>query len=169
MKKALSLLGTSLLVAGALTVVPSSAQSQVTIDAIAEVAQQLTVNAGSDLDFGLVIPTFTKTVAVTDATAGTFDLSGGIGAEVQMDFTLPANLDNGGLLLPIGTWTGVHNAVNDPVAGATPFDPTAQAITNLSGAGLLYIFLGATVDATLQSNPGIYTGIISLTAAYTGN
>jgi len=59
--------------------------------------------------------------------------------------------------------------VNDPVAGATPFDPTVQEITNLSGAGLLYIFLGATVDATSQNNPGIYTGLITLTAAYTGN
>ena len=140
------------------------------ITARATIAAALTVTAGAALDFQTVIPTFTKTVAVSDVTAGTFTLSGGADAEVSLTFTLlPANLAGPGGNLPI-TYTGVHNTANDPVAGATAFTPSAGvAGTNLSGSGQLYVFLGGTVDAALQSVAGLYTGTVELSAAYTGN
>jgi len=148
---------------------PKAAEAQASITATATVATALTVTAGNDLDFQLVIPGFTKSVAVTDATAGTFSMSGGAGAEVLMSFTsLPANLTFGANNLPI-TYTGVFNQVNDPSAGATGFTPSAGATTNLSGIGELYVFLGGQVDATTQFNAGTYTGTVTLTAAYTGN
>ena len=158
--------------AAVLALVPHQADAQASITATATVATALTVNAGNDLDFQLVIPGFTKTVLVTDATAGTFDLTGGAGAEVALTFTaLPATLDDGsGNVLPI-TYAGVHNTVNDPVAGATGFAPTAGAgpTTNLAGSGELFVFLGGVVDAGASPPTGTYTGMVTLDAAYTGN
>jgi hypothetical protein len=149
---------------------PSAAKAQASITATATVASALTLTPGNDLDFQLVIPGFTKTVAVTDATAGTFSITGGAGAEVNFSFSTLDNplTDGGGNNLPI-TYTGVHNTVNNAGAGATAFTPSAGATTNLSGLGELYIFLGGTVDATLSPPNGTYTGTVTLTAAYTGN
>ena len=149
---------------------PNQAHAQASITATATVSTALTVTAGNDLDFQLVIPGFMKTVAVSDATAGTFSMIGGAGAEVAMSFTsLPANLNDGsGNLLPIA-YTGVHNTVADPVAGATAFTPSSGATTNLSGLGELYWYVGGTVDATAQFISSTYTGTVTMTAAYTGN
>ena len=126
--------------AAVLAFAPQRADAQGSITATAMVATALTVTGGNDLDFQTVVPGFTKTVAPADATAGTFWLAGGAGAEVALTFTaLPANLDDGlGNLLPI-TYTGVHNSVNDPVVSATGFTPSAGATTNLSGIGELYV------------------------------
>ena len=148
---------------------PSAAKAQASITATATVASALTLTAGNDLDFQLVIPGFTKIVAVTGATAGTFSITGGAGAEVNFSFTsLPDPLTFGANNLPI-TYAGVHNTVNDPGAGATAFTPSAGATTNLSGTGELYIFMGGTVDATASPLNGTYTGTVTLTAAYTGS
>ena len=153
----------------ALISIPASLEGQASITATADVAPALAVNAGNDLDFGQVIPGFMKTVDVADATAGTFDLAGGAGAEVTISFSsLPTDLSSGPNLLPI-TYAGVHNTANDPVAGATSFTPSAGATTPLSGAGELYVFLGGTVDATGSPPAGTYTGTVTLTGAYTGN
>lgn len=162
--------GTALTAIAMLAIMPTSAQAQ-SITATANVATALTVTAGNDLDFGLVIPGFTKTIAVSDATAGTFSVSGGAAAEVNFSFSsLPATLDDGsGNVLPISSYSGVHNTANDPVAGATTFTPSSGATTNLSGTGLLYIFVGGVADATGSPPNGTYTGTITLTAAYTGN
>lgn len=170
MKRMLTTVALAVLATGALETIPASAKAQASITATATVATALTVTAGNDLDFQLVIPGFTKTVAVSDATAGSFVLAGGAGAEVALSFTsLPANLNDGlGNLLPI-TYAAVHNTANDPVAGATVFAPAGGATTNLSGLGALYVFLGGTVNATAQFTPGTYTGTVTLTAAYTGN
>lgn len=149
---------------------PAAASAQASITATATVATALNVAAGNDLDFQLVVPGFTKTVTVADATAGTFTLTGGAGTEVALSFSsLPANLDDGsGNLLPI-TYSAVHNTANDPVSGATAFVPASGATTNLSGIGELYVFLGGVVDATSQFTAGTYIGTVTLTAAYTGN
>ncbi len=150
---------------------PSDADAQASITATANVAAALTVTAGQDLDFAMVIPGFTKTIAVNDPTAGTFSMSGGAGAEVNFSFSsLPANLQDALLNnLPITSYSGVHNTVNDPVAGAVLFTPSAGATTNLSGTGELYLFIGGVADATGPTPNGTYTGTITLTAAYTGN
>jgi len=157
------------LAAAVFAVAPKSADAQASITATAEVAGALTVTAGNDLDFQIVVPGFTKAVAVSDATAGTFSLSGGAGSEVALSFTsLPANLSDGTNNLPI-TYAGVHNTTADPSAGATAFTPSAGATTNLSGLGELFIYLGGTVDATGSPPAGTYTGTVTLSAAYTGN
>ncbi len=146
---------------------PTAVTAQ-TIQATATVDLSLTLTPGADLDFQLVIPGFTKQVLETDATAGTFQIAGGNGLEVAISFsTLDNPLTFGLNNLPI-TYTGVFNTVNDAATG-TGFDPTVGATTFLSGSGDLYIFLGGTVDATASPPAGVYTGNVTLTAAYTGN
>jgi hypothetical protein len=146
---------------------PTAARAQ-TIQATATVDLALTLTPGTDLDFQLVIPGFTKTVLETDATAGTFQIAGGNGLEVAFSFsTLDNPLTFGANNLPI-SYTGVHNTANDAATG-TIFDPTLGATTLLSGTGDLYIFLGGTVDALAAPPSGTYTGNVTLTAAYTGN
>jgi len=160
------------LIAVVLAAAPRQADAQsASITATATVLTALTVNAGNDLDFGLVPPGFTKDVLVDDAGAGTFDMSGSAGAEVVLTFTsLPTDLDDGGgNLLPI-TYVGVHNTANDPVTGATAFVPGVGATTTLSaGLGELFVFLGGQVDATASPPNGTYTGTVTLNVAYTGN
>lgn len=158
--------------AAVLAVAPRQADAQASITATATIGGALTVSAGSDLDFGLVIPGFTKTVAVSDGTAGTFSLTGTAGAEVTLTFTaLPTDLVEvlvGAELLPI-TYTSVHNTSADPVAGATGFAPGAGATTRLSATGELYVYLGGTVDGVTQQTAGTYDETVTLSAAYTGS
>ena len=159
----------SALAIASVAMTPSNAQAQASITATANVAVALTLIAGNDLDFGLVIPGFSKVIGVADATAGTFSIGGGAGAEVNFSFSsLPANLTFGANNLPT-TYTGVHNVANDPVAGAVGFTPSAGATTNLSGTGQLFIFVGGTANAAASPPNGTYTGTVTLTAAYTGN
>lgn len=148
---------------------PAAAKAQASITATANVASALGLSGDNDLDFQLVIPGFTKTVLVTDGSAGAFSITGGAGAEVQFSFTaLPANLTFGANNLPI-TYAAVYNTANDPATG-TGFAPVAAgATTFLSPLGELFIFLGGQVDATASPPNGTYTGTVTLTAAYTGN
>ena len=161
----------ALAVTVALATAPAAASAQASITATANVATALTVAAGNNLDFGMVIPGFSKAIAVSDATAGTFSMVGGAGAEVLFSFSsLPANLTDGlGNNLPISSYTGVHNTVSDPVAGAVTFTPSVGATVNLSGTGGLFVFIGGTADAAASPPNGTYTGTVTLTAAYTGN
>lgn len=160
----------NLLLISALALVPTGLNAQASISATATVATALVLAAGNNLDFATVIPGFSKTVAVSDAAAGTFSMAGGAGAEINFSFSsLPANLSDGsGNLLPI-VYTGAHNTVNDPTTGASAYTPSAGATANLSGIGEFYVFIGGTVNATASPPNGIYTGTITMTAAYTGN
>ncbi len=170
MKQFTAFLGAAVAVAIGLSLAPARVSAQASITATAVVEPALTVNAGNDLEFGSVLPGFMKTIAVSDATAGTFDLAGAAGAEVNFTFSaLPSDLTFGANNLPI-TYTGVHNTVNDPITGATSFTPSAGDTTPLHGTtGELYVFLGGTVDATGSPPAGTYTGTVTLTGAYTGN
>lgn len=144
------------------------------INANANVLQPLTVAAQNDLDFGNVFPGVNKTVAITDAAvSGRWQMTGAGGAEVDLSFTLPANLsDGGGNNLPIVFAAGDagHNTANDP-STATTFDPGAGATANLTAGppGQLWVWVGGTVQPAVNQPAGLYTGTVTLTVNYTGN
>ena len=50
-------------------------------------------------------PGVNKTIAITDAGAGTFTVTKAATSGVTLSFTLPTNLASGTDLLPIGSWT----------------------------------------------------------------
>ena len=143
----------------------ASAQSA-NINATATVYQALTVTGARALDFGSVFPGVAKSIVVSDATSGRFDLSGQASANVNVSFTLPTNLTNGANNLPIGTWTGCTNGTNT-TTGCTSFTPSAGATASaFSGAGALFVWVGGTVSPAANQAAGAYTGIVTLTAAY---
>ncbi|HEY7683880.1 MAG TPA: DUF4402 domain-containing protein [Gemmatimonadales bacterium] len=155
-----------------LSLAASTARAQsANINATATVYQAMTVTGARTLDFGNVFPGVNKAVAVTDATSGRFDLVGQAAANVNLTFTLPANLTSAGNNLPVGTWTGCWNpTANNSASGCTAFTPSgsasAVAFGGSSGTSNMWVFVGATVSPGAAQVAGTYTGTVTLTAAY---
>ena len=144
----------------------ASAQSA-NINVTANVIQAISVTGFRALDFGNVFPGVNKTIAPSAATSGRFDATGQAAANVNMTFTLPANLVSGGNNLPIGTWTGCWDTDNNPAAGCTNFTPSAAAsATTFSAGGALFVFIGGTVSPAANQAAGAYTATATLTLAY---
>ena len=135
------------------------------ITATATVQAPINVTAVSNLDFQSVFPGVAKTVLVTDATAGRWDVAGAASTPVSLNFTLPGNLSSGANLMPIGTWTGNHNTTAAPTGtGFTPSGtPTAAT---LSATGALFVYIGATVSPLANQAAGVYTAAVTLTVLY---
>lgn len=147
--------------------VSANAQSQTgSVTASANVQQPINVIGAVNLAFGNVFPGVNKTIAVTDAGAGRFDVTGQGSAPVLISFVLPANLVSGSDNLPIGTWTGHHNTSNSP-SGGTNFTPSA-ATTNsaFSAGGQLFVFVGASVSPATNQPAGGYLGTVQMTVTY---
>ncbi|HXE58367.1 MAG TPA: DUF4402 domain-containing protein [Gemmatimonadales bacterium] len=142
------------------------AQNSASITATANVLTPLTVVGAQNLSFGNVFPGLNKTVAVTDAGAGRFDVAGQANANVSLSFVLPSNLSDGsGNLLPIGSWTGEHNTTG--TATGANFTPSAGATnTTLSGTGNLYVFIGGQVTPAVNQPAGLYSGSVQMTVVY---
>lgn len=135
------------------------------ITATATVQAPINVTAVSNLDFQNVFPGVAKTVLVTDATAGRWDVAGAPNAPVSLNFTLPTNLVSGGNLMPIGTWTGNHNTTAAPTGtGFTPAGTPSAA--TLSATGALFVYIGATVSPLSNQLAGVYTAAVTLTVLY---
>jgi hypothetical protein len=135
------------------------------INATATVQTPINVAAAANLDFQTVLPGVAKSVAVTDPTAGRWDVTGQASAPVSLNFTLPSNLASGGNLMPIGSYTGNHNTTASPTGTSfTPSGtPTAAA---LSAGGELFVYIGATVSPTTNQAAGVYTAAVTLTVLY---
>ena len=145
---------------------PASAQSA-NINVTANVFQAITFTGTAPLDFGNVFPGVDKTIAPNAGTSGRFSATGQATANVNMTFTLPANLVNGGgATLTIGSWAGCFDGDSDP-AGCTSFVPSGSAsAAAFDAAGELFVFIGATVSPTAGQAAGAYTAIATLTLAY---
>lgn len=151
----------------ALTLLATTAGAQ-SINVSADVTAQLTVSGANNLSFGAVLPGFPRTVPTSSSSAGKFSLSGAVNANVSITLALPADLRSGANILAIDNWDGCRN-IADAFAGCTAFTPSGAAFTTpLGPTGVLVVFLGARVVPTAIQPAGLYTGSISMTAAYTG-
>jgi hypothetical protein len=146
---------------------PVQGQTQTaTILATATVMQPINVVGAVNLAFGSVFPGIASTVAVNAAGAGRFDVTGQASAPVFVSFVLPTNLISGANTLPIGTWTGHLNTVNNPTTGSN-FTPSAgSTAATVSGIGQLFVFVGATVTPAVNQAAGVYNGTIQITVTY---
>ncbi len=146
---------------------PCLAQTQsANILATATVMQPINVAGATNLAFGSVFPGLARTIAVNAAGAGRFDVTGQASAPVFVSFVLPANLTSGANTLPIGSWTGHRNTVNNPTTG-TSFTPSAATTAaTFSGTGQLFVFVGATVTPATSQTAGVYNGTIQMTVTY---
>jgi hypothetical protein len=146
----------------------SAQTNSATINATAVVLSPITVTGAVPLDFGNVTPGVAKTIAVTQAGAGRFNVTNQANSNLSLTFVLPINLTSGANNLPIGTWTGHHNFVNSPSTG-TNFTPSAAATNipaNVANVGNLYVFVGGTVTPAAAQAAGTYTGTVGMTVVY---
>ncbi|MEO8294021.1 MAG: DUF4402 domain-containing protein [Gemmatimonadota bacterium] len=148
-------------------VASAEAQTQTaSILATATVQQPINVVGAVNLAFGNVFPGVPKTMAVAVAGAGRFDVTGQASSPVLITFVLPTNLTSGANNLPIGTWTGHRNTVNNPTTG-TNFTPSAGTTNaTFSAGGLLFVFVGATVTPATNQAAGAYSGSVTMTVTY---
>jgi len=143
----------------------AAAQNSASLNVTANVQQPITVVAAANLDFGNVFPGVNKSVAVTDAAAGRFNVLGQASAPISLTFVLPTNLSAGANLLPIANWTGNHNTSASPAG--TGFTPSAAATAaTLSASGQLFVYLGAQVTPAISQVAGNYTGTVQMTVVY---
>lgn len=150
-----------------LAATPVHGQTQTaTINASATVMQPINVVGAVNLAFGSVFPGVARTVAVNAAGAGRFDVTGQASAPVFVSFVLPANLTSGANSLPIGTWTGHANTVNNPTTGSSFTPSAALTSATFSGTGQLFVFVGATVTPATNQAAGVYNGTIQITVTY---
>jgi hypothetical protein len=146
--------------------IPAAAQNSANASVTAEVQQPITVTKTADLDFGTVFPGLNKAIAVTDAGAAKFTVQGQASANINLTFTLPATIANGGNTMPIASWTGLHNTANSSASG-TSFTPSSSATaTTISAGGFRYVFVGATAQPASTQAAGTYTGTMTMTVVY---
>lgn len=153
----------SLAVAGAALGLATTAHAQTSgsINATATVLTQLVVT-GTDLAFGNIAQTQTKTIAASGAAAGKFNVKGASGASVTLSFTaVPASLGTG---LALGSWTGVHGLTQGGGTSFTPSTSFTQAV-NLDASGDYFVWVGATLTAT-GAAPGSYSAPVTLQVIY---
>jgi len=152
-------------------VVASTAAAQSnSISVTANVYQALTVSPGADLAFGNVFPGVNKTIALGDAGAGRFDITGQSGATASLTLTLPNSgnyiVGPGSAQLPLGSWAACWNVSNSAGGGCTSFDPNVGANGAFGGGTTLFVFLGATASPGASQAAGNYSGTATLTVAY---
>lgn len=153
-------------------IVPSAAFAVTgTIQATANVLTPLSVSTDlRALDFGDVFPGLNKSIAFTDGTSGKWQIAGETIKEIQLSFTMPSDLSNGGILMPISfAATDAAYFGTDVVGSAVAFDPGAGSTENLAVAGTGFVWLGGTVAPAANQPAGIYSATVSLDVVYTGN
>ena len=153
----------ALAVAGTMTAQAQTNSGSITATAV--VQQPINVSGAVNLAFGNVFPGINKTIALTDAGAGRFDITGQASTNVNVSFTaLPVNLTFGLNNLPI-VFTAGSNTLNN-AAGATGFTPSSGTSTALSGTGALFVFVGGTVSPASNLAAGTYTGTVTMQVLY---
>ncbi len=153
----------------ALVAAAGAAQGQsASIAATATVVTPITVTGTAPLAFGNVFQGVNKTIAFSDATSGRFSLTGYLGSQVALTFTLPTTLSSGANTMPINTYDVRVNGTN-VTAGASALTVTSGTPVNTNlVAGNLFVFVGGRVVPAAAQAAGTYTGSIVLAAAYTG-
>lgn len=157
------------LVAAVAAVEANVAQAQsANITATANVASALTATAVQGLNFGTIIPTFTKTVLTTDAAnAGVVKLAGGVGAGVNITLSGLASLTGPGTAIPVTYSAGTSATQTGTQASFTPASGTAGFLD--ATTGLLYVFVAGSVTPPSGQTAGTYTNTVTVSAVYNGN
>ena len=134
--------------------------------------QNITVN--DNLAFGSIFPGVPKSISkYMTGEAAEFLVEGTPGAEVSINFALPPYMyttgDNMQLVFSATDCSFDSSAAPDQEHPLEDnINPRRTIITRLGYTGLR-IWLGGTVIPTLNQKPGSYSGLIILTATYTGN
>lgn len=129
----------------------------------------LRVRPRRDLTFGDVLPGVSSRVDVLDPESGAWLVQGTRFVEVLIDFLLPAQLDSGNDLMPIGFDTNAAGHTDTNGGPVTIFDPNNGTLAVFPNNGKLQINLGGTAQPKGTQLPGTYTAPVTLEVFYTGN
>ncbi|HEX3235885.1 MAG TPA: hypothetical protein VHR41_16950 [Gemmatimonadales bacterium] len=139
----------------------------------------VTIGQLNGLDFGVVVPGTPFAIGPKTALAGKLVIHGVKNAEVRITFALPAVLQAGTQNMPI-------SFADDPVVGkmgchrnqdqqtnCTAYTPSTALVVRIRNnpppQNTFFVWIGGKVSPTVGQQPGIYTGLVTMSAAYTGN
>jgi hypothetical protein len=184
MFRELRLIGVGLAAMALLLPTTASSQDVAVGQATATVLTVLSVTATAPLAFGNVYQGVPKTIAKTAVTAGEFTITGEPDAVIAVYMQLPDYLStnvgsgNGDDRMVISFSTTDANVdttgAGDPTGFVTTdgwIDQDPHSITNSTtvGSGGTNIYLGGTVQPSVDQKAGAYEADIILTVAYTGS
>ncbi len=153
-----------------LTVTGTGIDESADVDAIGDITGLTPIAATgiNDLDFGPVLSDGgTYAPAILAADAGRWEISGEPGANVTVDFTLPAALSNvPGDLIPL-TFGANDGLIWDPFpASYSTFDPRVTHNDVIDATGMLVVGITGLITPPIGVPPGPYSATITLTVAY---
>lgn len=160
----------------AVFMVPSAMSQEIgIIQATATVISSLSILGSNNLVFGSVTPGINKIVPRTSAGfAGEWSITGTSLSELSLTFTLPTVLDHSSVAatMPI-SFNSTDAALSDGTGSqSTPnsvFDPNGPSVFRLGAGGLMFVWIGGTVQPSVAQSGGDYASNVTLTIAYTGN
>jgi hypothetical protein len=166
----------------ALLAVPGRLRGQVTASLGATVLidnTALAIAQLNDLDFGVVVPGTPTSIGPKTALAAKFVLHGMKNAEARITFALPTLLTVGPYSMPISFADdpiigkfGCHRN-QDQQANCTTYTPSTPLVirirNNAPPQNTFYVWIGGKVSPAVGQRPGIYTGLVTMSAVYTGN
>lgn len=132
--------------------------------------ESVTVN--SNLTFGTMFPGIPKTVDKSSTDAAEFSIGGDAGAEVTIDFTLPAYLSSGANNMQIIFYSDGCAIDSNPTPNQS--SPTYddlnpwQTLTYDLGSSGLTVWIGGKAIPGVRQSAGSYTADIIITVQYTG-
>lgn len=158
---------------------PGEAQSSsASMQVLAEVSDiQISIAPVAQLQFGDVMPGAVRTVDPSvSVEAGKFEILGARRAEFTLTMTLPSVLRAGpgpyAIPIAFGPAAGCHYP-RDRQNQCTLWDPatvlTARIRPTPPPTNTFYVWLGGTVTPDAAQMPGVYSGIVTASVAYTGN
>lgn len=141
--------------------------------ASATVISPLVLAVTNHLNFGRLARGSSRSVPTNGSANGRFYVAGQGAHSVSVTLTLPATLRKASDDLAIGSWTGTSDTFDwNNMAGYSPVSGTPVTRT-LPGTvsemdKRVYFRLGGTVTAGALQPLGIYSGTVTVTAAYSG-
>lgn len=148
------------------------------ISASATITSDATVANNADLQFGNVarstsgvieISAVDGSISETNATApqlGQFTVTGSVGEQFAVSFTVPPNLENGAENLPFSMTGADYGRVADSAQNNGNFNPNTGVnieIDDDTGAVPVIITVGGEVNPTANQAALTYTGTVTLT------
>ncbi len=135
----------------------------------------LSIAQTNDIDFGAVVPGVPVTInARTNAAAGWFIIHGARNAEIAVTMTLPTQLSTGVWTMPIafGNNSGCWRRAGGQ-GGCNLWNPNNVLVRRIRNNNppnnTFYVWIGGTVTPAPTQHAGVYLGVVTLSAVYTGN
>jgi hypothetical protein len=140
---------------------------------------QVTASLGATVLIDNTALTIAQLNGPKTALAGKFVLHGAKNAEARITFALPTLLTVGPHSMPISFADdpiigkfGCHRN-QDQQANCTTYTPSTPLVirirNNAPPQNTFYVWIGGQVSPAVGQQPGIYTGLVTMSAVYTGN